>query len=919
MAFISRIISKFLDRYIQQVSKTQIVTKAFDGHVELHNVSLQPDILTNFGIPLQILQNNIENMVIDYPFLQKGSHSAYLKIQNMDLLAKPDWDVLYKVEINSIASLLKSIADEKEASKSEKHHAWNSWMEKICDNARIDIENITIKIEIPLENQKCLFVLFIEKFTMFTSDENGKMIFLKENPEVLCKRILMKSFSLSFFPNSHESVSNDYQNKYNFLFPSTFSFDVIHERSKNAKFLNIFRLNFDPIFLEINHTQFEYFWLICKQITKIKLRQKFVMCIRPKNSNYEKMWHYFYRCALKIRRPHNFRIKKAILFLKKRNKFTQKYLKSLMIKSFVNKSIKKYGEDLTFLLLQYALAIDHQRKRLIKLRESEIKTLTSDDTVFFQKDSFQLVFKIQAISFKIHTLVHFVTNNFYFNFTSDKNAFIINFLLNEFNIFNEVTKKHIVRVDDNFPNILQLYFSSKNEPISLILAKLYVDLNHEFLKTLIHYFSFIVSPNNQKQVKSSNTNNYLQAINPNISKQFKVILNGINAKYSVDEFHSFHGEIHKIEIKNYSKDSTNKIINFKMKIFLGDFIIDNLIIFQKCSIKSFTKGCINEYYYVDDIQTNLYIFDVNINVDNLVIDKCSSLLKSLKELKTNKNTKTYSSHQITANCSDISVNFNTGYSLLLLNLYEIELNPKMRLKHFKIMSNQNELVCIPSLTFDKWSVFTANSIHINLDSNEFYQFLDDSFWISSKLFSLYEAYFISEKTDNMEEQPQNENNNEIRIISHNIIYNMKNNYFINCGELELIAGEYIKIILNSCEIRNSNDKIILNVSKNIEILYCSQDKKNIFSFNLDCIFINFSYSDLCIVQYFTNDQHRQNSHINPSSYVVNKEDDLQNLITVKVNRIKISYANRLMVLSNSHLEISNQICTNIIIDQIFID
>lgn len=969
MSFVSSILSKFLDQYIEKVDKSQVNVSLIKGHAELRDISFTPNLFSSFGVPLTIKDSRVGQIIIDFPSMNNSNETAYFKAINVDLYAIPDWSALNKVPINSVADLIQSMEDEKKATKADKRKVWDGWFEKVIDSATIDIRNVRLHVEFTnWDKTTSAITLFFDSLKMNTVDSDGNVIILTDKPEVLTKRIMLSSFSIAEYQNvepfeNFEKLNNI---EYNFLNQNSFTFTMVHDRRKDSSFFNTFNLVIDPILFDLSQQQYFAFQHLIGELSKSRIRQKFQSCMRPLSEKmnekyYIKMWSYLHRCAIKIRRPVEFRPDIALNFLKKRKDYSQSFMRSINKKQFVKKSIKKNGDDLTYLLIQYSAILMRRKERMIKLDKKDFATITSEDLRFFSDDSFRFNLTVQGICLKIPSFVMISVNNINFVLEKKSENIKVNLEVKDWMI-DDINKGYqVVQIKENSNNFIMFKLDSLDNPAILEISKLKVDFRSSFLKLLSTFFvneeknhikltkqessalnSSIINEssiinivqlnedttttddtsimdaeedsdndeddedededdediNNQK-VKSSSINQILIKLNPKTLMKFNIILNGFLVTYTTDNESSQHlitSEIEQIKLKNYSQKSTETILNIKSEMLFGSIKVDDAVISEGFSLKTSTLGVIDEYYFLGDLVTKLDVDNAKIDVNSNIVDKVSNVLASFKDNTQSGSTKTYSDHKIYANCSNISVIIDTGMNSLVLSIAGMNMNPSVELTDITILDHNNPQITIPSLCFNKWPIIETDLLKINLNSYEFFNFLDEVNLISKQMTQLTNALTagkseIENETDI--ETKTNDPKEQINVIAHSIDYQMGDQAnSMKLNDVNIILSEEFILKIGSLGLYDSENKQFLFCDNEINMSMNSNKVKTAISVIIPCLNMNFIWKNVNdMINYFHDSRDKIQQTNNETDSSKNELTKVESTESVKNHELIITIQN----------------------------
>ncbi|KAK8880768.1 hypothetical protein M9Y10_003456 [Tritrichomonas musculus] len=922
MSFFSTIFSKFLDQYIEKVDKNQVDVSLLKGHAELHNVSFTQNLLTSFGIPLAINDSHADQIIVDFPIMKNNSKSTYFQVTGIDIYATPEWSALNKVSINSVADLIQSIEDEKKATKADKQKVWNSWIEKVIDNAKIDIRNVRLHIEFDnYNNKKGALTLFFESLMMNTVDSEGKIVFLKEKPEILRKRIKLTSFSIALYTDVEpfQSFKQLDSIKYNFLTQSSFSLTMIHDRRKNSNFFNTFSIVFGPIFFYIRQEQYFSLQHLINDLMKSQIRQKFQSCMKPSIEKvnlkyYIKMWSFLYRCAIKMRRPHQFNPSIALQFLKKKKEYAKGFMSTINRKQFVKKSIKNNGEELTFLLIQYSSILIRRKERMISLNQKEIDSITSDDLRFFSKDSFQFNLNLQGICFELHSFLLMSVNNINCLFEKKNDNIKLNLEIQNWIVDDLNSKYKVIQTQNEENNFVMFRINSRDDPALFDVSKFKIDLRSSFLKNFCQFFvnnsnsnPLKNQPVTEENVKMSSINQFLIKLNPKTLMKFKIRIRGFSVGYSIDNGsqHSFQFEINHIELKNFSKKSNDNKLEIKSKMIFGEMKVDDSIISEEFSFKTKTTGIIDKFYFLNDLVTNLDILNAKIDIDSSIIDKINNILNSIANSTQSNQTKVYSSHKIYANCADISILINSGINLIILSISGIDINPSIEFRNISILEKDKDpKINIPTLCFNEWPIIKTDLLNIKLNSYEFFDLLDEVNWITKQITKLSSSFMPK----NSEIDPKNKEEEEVKsiqVVANLIDYKMGDRAnSMKFNNVLCILDDEFNIKIDSLGLFDSENKEFLFCKNKIDLKMNSIENKNSISIKIPDLKMNFLWNEINqIIEYFQDSRNliEQNLSQNINKRInITKEDSIENINNYQ-NEIFLSIEKSSIDIENSFL------------------
>lgn len=896
MALLSKFLDKYLHNYIQQIDKANIETNYLTGYAKLKNFSLTSHFLTSFGIPLRLKENKVGEATFQFRFTDFSQKPASLVLRNVDLVATPDWDVLGKSEIETVEQLIQFITTKTESSKSQTKKEWNNYLEKIIDNAIIQIHDVRIHIEFNTKNSITDALTFsLKELTMNHVDSKGNFVFFKEKPQVLNKQIQLSQFAIGFHTkiNCISAIDAFTTIVYNFLTPIDFTFTMIHDRRRHSEFLNIFELVFSQnqlVFLNFDQKQYFSIISLYHAFQKSQIKQRFSDCRRPEKAliNYH-MWHYLFRCALKIRRPHSFNPKLVLSFLKHRKSFCDNFHDD-NLSNIAKNSIKQYGEKVTFLLIQYSLIIRNKNKQ----RKRKTDSIKGEDSPFYRKDSVKYFLSIPLFMLNIGSIGMINFSNIECSLVRIKENSRFFFNIKQCTIQDPSNK--ILEVQNEHCNFLICDIESRNNTASLVVSGFRINLYSSFLNKISVFFT---DPQKPSIKKEKSLNSSLVMLNPRTMSKFKVIFYSCSFNYLIDNSivennrFLFSIGVDQIELKNFSK-KLDPNLHITTSFKLHQIKIDDITLSHKFMLKSTTTtvstGHIDKFDFLNDITTNITVSNSTIQINTISLDKINQVLHSiLSNTVSTDSTDSYSNHHISLVCSNISFRVNTGKSNFQLEFSEIDITPNILLKNLSIYheSKENIQIFISSIDLNKLSLIDVNMIDINLNSIEFFILLDEFIWMlnqSSKILeTLYntqnkEVCVVNDKEEKaiIVQTTQQENIEPLTINATTVNYKMGiNSNSIKINKSKVIIKNEITVELNLFEIFDSNDSKLLFIEDRIGLVIQNSQNDSIINIKFDNLTMNFIWNEIQkLIQYFRYPQVEKSNETNQS--------DSKNIVSVEI-------------------------------------
>ncbi|KAK8845840.1 hypothetical protein M9Y10_020763 [Tritrichomonas musculus] len=364
-----KVISYYLDNYINPIQGSQIKLALITGKAELNNVSIKSTALSIHHLPFTVTSGIIQSIKLHFPWQSLKSKPCIIEIDGIHIIAHFTKDVKLKSEIEIKENVLKDLEEAGLGDEKVKSVLFQGTISQIISNIIIHVKNIHIRVEIDTPDPKIYYAigLMCDQIECFTINENRTQTFIQPDAN-LRKRIVIQGFSIyadpepEFIeaPTTEEKVEEylnlRYDEKHDFILDSfSFSSDYIITKKQFQTYSNMAN-QIDQIYFKLNQKQMTVFGEYSSQYKLFQLRQKYSLLGRPNTlpigeveTEKEKIialnwWKFIHKCTIEKRYPNRINIQESILILKTRTEYYNiwKIQQSMSIQDFKKNS--KYKE-----------------------------------------------------------------------------------------------------------------------------------------------------------------------------------------------------------------------------------------------------------------------------------------------------------------------------------------------------------------------------------------------------------------------------------------------------------------------------------------------------------------------------------------------------------------------------------------------
>jgi vacuolar protein sorting-associated protein 13A/C len=236
-----RVLEKSLGKYVHGINKENLKVGVWAGKIEMRNISLREDALSELHLPVQVVRGSISHILLKVPWSKLTSEPVIVKITDVFLVALPtdtsNWtekdyaefawrrkkdhiasedEVMNKQLVSAIAKDHKG-GDGKDDSNDKSSSSWAEGLViKILSNLQVTIENVHVRYEHiptpshaplpPKEARGFAFGLTINSLIAHSTNNNWEPSF-DANTALSRKEVKMEGLSLYAQPHSFSWAS----------------------------------------------------------------------------------------------------------------------------------------------------------------------------------------------------------------------------------------------------------------------------------------------------------------------------------------------------------------------------------------------------------------------------------------------------------------------------------------------------------------------------------------------------------------------------------------------------------------------------------------------------------------------------------------------------------------------------------------
>ncbi|KAK8891147.1 hypothetical protein M9Y10_028353 [Tritrichomonas musculus] len=403
------------------------------GHAVFQNLTLLPTALSKHQLPFRVRKGTVARISLNLPWKKLTSEACIVEVSDVYIIVELDPEILIKSAIQAQRSAFH--VKEETVTKEEEKGTWQSLIDTVIDNARVNIKNIHIRLEYPQQFGIYALGLIIPSLSFNTCDKNRVPLtqVVPNNTKILYKLLVLNRFAVYFDTVAPDPIDLNYfeaqmkssmtSKDHQFIFhPLTLECLLLHTRNVPGKLKNELTVSTQQFKITIDYSQCRAILEFNQKWAMFNRRRKYAACARPKNlqaiaetlPGQRRFWIYIYRCAKMKNRPNEFRPELALKILKNRERYVQLYRKKEGQKKgphpILKKKIKSLDEEIgsqaALFLRQYASAVVQketqvQNSGITAFDMSELKGILQTGDRFFEMDSFSLEMIVPAFQVEL--------------------------------------------------------------------------------------------------------------------------------------------------------------------------------------------------------------------------------------------------------------------------------------------------------------------------------------------------------------------------------------------------------------------------------------------------------------------------------------------------------------------------------------
>ncbi|EAY14526.1 hypothetical protein TVAG_388580 [Trichomonas vaginalis G3] len=421
-AVASKIIKKYLNDYIEDVSKNQLDMKIWKGDANFQDLILKKTALTNNGIPLTVTKGLLSKIHVTFPWKNLARDPTIINISDVYILVTPDAETVIKNDLQAANEAFHIGTSEDEKKANEIASTLHNLINTVIDNLHVNITNIHIRLEYSLNGANICFGFIIPSIRVYSVDENGNEIKGKKKKGQNMKKNLDISKVSIYFDTTDLPIDLDKftelmkekmsENFHQFILqPFSIHANLTHDRSKHALFETIISTVFENLHLSFDLMQCHTIILINRAYANFQKQRKFAHIIKPSPDDKAMFFNYLAKCAIVKARPNEFNPKLALTVLKNRKQYLQFYKerhkkhKIIHLKKDLEHLEKKIGTEASNILRRYSESIMLREKSshiTNQIDINELKKLVDQSENVFQMESIQMDFLIPKFEVEIN-------------------------------------------------------------------------------------------------------------------------------------------------------------------------------------------------------------------------------------------------------------------------------------------------------------------------------------------------------------------------------------------------------------------------------------------------------------------------------------------------------------------------------------
>ena len=523
-----KVLSYYLDNYINPIDGSQIKLALTTGKAELNNVSIKSTALSIHHLPFTVTSGIIHSIKLHFPWQSLKKQPCVIEIDGIHIIANFTKDVKLKSELEIKEKVLKELEEAGLGDEKSKSALFQGTISQIISNIIVHVKDIHIRVEIDTPDPNTCFAIGImcDQIECFSINENGNQTFVQPDANI-GKRIKIQGFSIYADPQPEhldqpatkeqidEYLTKRHQEKHEYILDSfSFSTDYIITKYQLQTFSKMAN-QIDQICFKLSKRQMTVFGEYLFQYNLFQLRQKYSLLGRPNSPPFDddeieekkvalNWWQFVHQCTIEKRYPNRINIQESILILKTRAKYYNiwKIQQSMSYQDFKKNSnykVLKGIEDklplnaILFLRNYSNHKINKEKEDQSKLEvdKSDLELLTNTNAYETSTDISLLINKIKVKVFENPSdekpILSFAAHNLdsKFNQSLDKSISFA-FVCKTMKIYSK--EKIIFQQNSKDRSSIELNYkatpNTKEEHVDIIASEPFINVDLKFLYKL---------------------------------------------------------------------------------------------------------------------------------------------------------------------------------------------------------------------------------------------------------------------------------------------------------------------------------------------------------------------------------------------------------------------------------------------------
>eukprot|EP00111_Clytia_hemisphaerica_P024656 TCONS_00072678-protein len=215
-SLVADLLNKYLGQYVKNLDASQLKIGIWGGNVVLTELELKDTALDDLDLPIKVVRGYLGKLVLSIPWKNLYTESTVVDIQDLHLVAKPNFDIKYNEEreekskhdkkqqqIHNIEEARQREEDKKKGAKKEESDGFAEKLAtNVIKNLQVTIKNIHVRYEDSISDVNGPFSvgLTMESLTAQTTDEDFVPKIIKESVSLIHKMVKLDNLALYWNP-----------------------------------------------------------------------------------------------------------------------------------------------------------------------------------------------------------------------------------------------------------------------------------------------------------------------------------------------------------------------------------------------------------------------------------------------------------------------------------------------------------------------------------------------------------------------------------------------------------------------------------------------------------------------------------------------------------------------------------------------